>query len=85
MNEHWSRKPPEAPDQKPSLFYWYLDDNENDLWVVEVWPNRYLDHFKGWWYEFPAERPLTKPNRKVKKIEETTEKKKSYRGKGLLG
>jgi len=53
----WSKDPPLAPLKKPSKFYWFYDPSLKEMWPVEVWPKRYLDHFQGFWWSIPIDKP----------------------------
>ena len=49
----WTKNPPIPPTKKPSVHYRYYDPELDEVWCVEIWPNRYLKHFEGWWWPEP--------------------------------
>jgi hypothetical protein len=61
----WSSRTPEKP-KTGSLWYWYQDEPEGPLWVVEVRYNSYPEAFKGLWL-YPAEREPPRPDPELHK------------------
>ena len=57
----WTRTPPKSPDKPPSQWYWFIPDphfyKEDQPWVVELWPGRWVKHFQGRWWPVPVEPP----------------------------
>ena len=59
----WTREHPEAPTKlEESKWYWFWPDNEDNVLISEIWPNRGLWK-EGWWGE-EIKKPNTKPERK---------------------
>jgi len=63
----WLSEPPEPPMRPPSDWYWFWEDGKNEPDVIEVWPGRYLKHYKGSWWSIAISRPTTKPRGKTRK------------------
>ena len=53
----WTKK---APNPVKKSTYWYWDPGIDEKYTVEVWPERYLDHYTGYWWPEPIEEPSLK-------------------------
>lgn len=61
----WIREQPASPETAPSDWYWYWDENDKEPGVYELWPNRDIKRYKGWWGPrvIPPDKP---PSKKTK-------------------
>lgn len=58
----WTKEHPEPPFKKPSRWYWFIFDSEDEMVVMEVWPERKCWPDGLWGPEvIPPEHPLEKP------------------------
>ena len=53
----WSVDPPSIKSDKIKKFFWFYDPNIDEMWPVEVWKGRYLDHYTGFWWIIPIDKP----------------------------
>ena len=60
----WTREHPEPPKQSPSDWYWFKYDNEDEEFVLEVWPNRKC-WLKGCWGPKVRHRKFVPPEEEV--------------------
>ena len=57
----WSEEAPIAPSKGfNNEYYWFYDTKEMKMWVVEVWPGRWLKHFHGYWWTTAIQKPPEK-------------------------
>lgn len=40
MKNNWTKEHPDPPTKKPSDWYWFIFDGEEEEAIIEVWPGR---------------------------------------------
>jgi hypothetical protein len=64
----WTKRKPTAPVVgEKADYYWYYDPRDKEEGVIEVWSDRDINRFDGWWWHPKVERALEDPPEVEKK------------------